>query len=98
MGYRIEYQPVRKIRGREQHRSRLMAFTALFFLLFLVLTHVFWPEGAQMLQRVLIPGDPAVTAAALDGLCDQLRSGAGISEAAIQFCRQILSGDALYVP
>lgn len=53
MAYRINYRPVRKLRGREGQRLRLPALTGLCFLLFLALVHSLWPEGREYLRSAL---------------------------------------------
>lgn len=53
MNYRIQYPPIRKMRGREGFKVRLPALTALCFLLFLVLVQTAWPDGRAYLRSVL---------------------------------------------
>ena len=69
-----------------------MALTALFLLLFLVLTHFFWPEGWSLLQEVIVPGDNAVAVAALDDLTAELKSGVELFPALLDFANRILEG------
>lgn len=92
MGYRIDYQGMKKIRHAEKRRSRRLALTGLMFLMFLCLTHTFWPEGWHCLERALLTGDTAVTAAALESLSEELKGGEDILEALQRFCRSILEG------
>ena len=42
-------------------------------------------------QDVLLPGDPAVTAAALDEMVEGLKRGQGVMDAVTAFCREILA-------
>lgn len=95
MGYRVEYQPVKKVRGVEKRTSRVPALTALFFLLFLLLVNGFWPQGAEILREILIPGDPTVTVAALETFTQELQTGEELSIAFEDFCRTILEGAEL---
>ena len=92
MGYRIDYGPVKKVRGIEKRTSRLAVLTGMFLLLFVALVCSFWPEGTAVLRDWLLPGDPAVTAAAIDGLTESLRTGGELSDSLRAFCVQILEG------
>lgn len=92
MGYRVEYGPVKKVRGLERRVSRVSALIAVCLLLFFLLVGSIWPEGAQTLQRLIFPGDPVVTAAALEDLTENLRSGEALSDCMSAFCIQILEG------
>ena len=51
MGYRVEYQTVRKVRRMEQKKSGQAALTAVFFVVFLILTTLLWPEGREVLRE-----------------------------------------------
>lgn len=95
MGYRIDYQPVRKIRGAEKRRSRRAALTGVFFLLFLFGVQILWQEGGQVLRGLLFPGDAAVTAAAMEDLVQQLGAGVRVGEALELFCRRIMEGSGI---
>lgn len=95
MGYRVEYGPVKKVRGLEKRVSRVSALTGLFLLLFLFLTVNFWPKGAETVKNMVLPGDPAVTAAAWEDMTDQLREGEELSDALHYFCVRILEGAEL---
>ena len=41
-------------------------------------------------QEFLLPGDPAVTAAALENMVDNIKDGNSIAEAVTAFCREIV--------
>lgn len=90
MGYRVDYQPIKKVRGAEKMRSRVPFFTALCLLLFLLLVNSAWPRGAEVLRGLIFPGDAAVTAAALEDFTVELRSGQPLSGAFESFCRKII--------
>ena len=92
MGYRISYEPIQKLRQAEKRRSAVAALTALFLLAFPFLAYAFWPEGWHLLRKFLLPGDPAVTAAALEELSLDLKSGSELSVALEGFCHTILEG------
>lgn len=91
MGYRITYEPVKKVRGAEKRHSSTAALAGLFFLVFLLLVNLFWPQGAQTLRELILPGDGAVTAAALEEFAEDLGSGLPIAAAAEDFCRRIIA-------
>lgn len=95
MGYRVEYSPVKKVRGLEKRVSRQSALTGLCVLLFVLLVCTCWPEGADVLRKLVFPGDPAVTAAALEELTWELRGGEDLSDSLRNFCLQILEGAGL---
>lgn len=90
MGYRVEYETVRKVRRMEQKTARLPALTAGAFLLFLILVGSLWPKGKEVLREMLIPGDPAVTVAALEDLAQELETGAELGDALENFCRTVV--------
>lgn len=90
MGYRVEYGSVRKVRNLDSRFSRKAAFTGMFLLLFLVLVKICWPQGSAILQEFFLPGNGAVTAAALDTFAEELRSGESLVQAFTAFCRQVL--------
>lgn len=95
MGYRIDYGPVKKVRGVEKRTSRLAALTGVFLLLFVITICCFWPEGTAALRRMLLPGDPVVTAAAMEELADSLRTGEELYDSLRAFCVRILEGAAI---
>lgn len=93
MGYRVEYQPIKKVRGAERIRSRVLSLTALFFLLFCVLVQCFLPRGAELMKEILIPGEASVTVAALDHFAEELRRGETVQNALLHFCQLVLAGE-----
>lgn len=90
MAYRITYLPVKKVRGMEKRTARAPALGTIFFLLFLLLVHSAWPRGREVMQRLIFPGDAAVTAAALEELTGALKSGERLSEALEGFCSSVM--------
>ena len=92
MGYRIEYGSVRKVRRLEKRVSVRAAVAACCFLFFCLGVFAFWPEGADLLRRLVFPGDPAVTAAALEQLTIELHSGVNLTDSLRQFCIKVLEG------
>lgn len=96
MGYRIVYgeEPVRW-QNRKLRAGRVAACTAVCLMLFGTLTVKFWPEGAEVLQEALLPGDAAVTRQALENMADNLKAGEAIGDAVVVFCREIVDGAQL---
>lgn len=90
MGYRIDYQPIPKIRRAEIRRTRRAAFTAVCFILFLLLVSSCWPEGAQMLRSWLLPGDGSVAVAAMEELSRDLKAGQSFPGAWEVFLQRVL--------
>ena len=90
MGYRVDYGPVKQERKGRSSISRVLMLTAVCLLVFLLLVNSFWPRGAQVLRSFLLPGDAAVTAAALEDLSAALRNGEEISSALENFCRKVM--------
>ena len=95
MGYRVEYGPVKKVRRLENRVSRTAVLTGLCFLFFCILVGILWPEGSKVLRSLIFPGDPVVTAAALEELTADLKSGVNASDSLRQFCLNILEGARL---
>lgn len=91
MSYEILYRSKKTKNGISRGWSK-SAFVVCFFVLFLRLVRLLWPEGDIMLRSLLYPGDPAVTASALQMLTEELSSGAGVYDAIRHFCVQILEG------
>lgn len=89
MGYRISYEPIKKLRGAEKRRTRIGALVGIFFLLFLLMVNLFWAEGAAVLRELVMPGDAAVTALALEEMSENLKEGIPLQEAVEGFCRSI---------
>lgn len=90
MGYRIDYGPVRKIRGAEKRRVGAAALTGISFLLFLLLVNSCWPRGSQVLRGLVFSGNAAVTAAALEDFSVELQMGEELPSAIENFCRKVI--------
>ena len=92
MGYRICYDWGEAPETRTgKGRSRLPAMIAGFFLIFLLLTGLFWPRGTAKLRKLILPGDEAVTGQALTVLVEDLRAGEPVGDAVRAFCGEILT-------
>ena len=91
MGYRIEYdgEVVRwKQEGMQLHR--VVGYSLVCFLLFVVLTYFLWPGGWQTLEQVIYPGNSMVTKSALQNMAVNLRDGAPLGDAVVTFCQEII--------
>lgn len=87
MGYQIHYE------GTEPGAKKPGRFTARLgagLLAMGLLVSGLWPRWADQLRQVVLPGNPAVTAAAWEDLTQQLRTGEPLSQALEAFCRSIL--------
>lgn len=91
MAYYIQYGQVSgktyTTAGRSGRLGWLICGAALVFLL---VTHLFWPEGKQALQEILFPGDWEKTADAVSGMIAQLGQGETVQDAVAAFCRELL--------
>lgn len=87
MGYKICY-------GKER-KGRLRAMTAGWFCVFLLLVGLCWPRGREALTQLLLPGDGAVTVAAMEAFAQELRTGEKLRDAAESFCRTVLEEQPL---
>lgn len=90
MGYRVDYQPIQKVRRMEKRAARVPALAALCFLLFLLMVNCMWPQGSAVLRKVIFPGDIPVTVAALDELAETLQNGASLQNALYAFCQSVI--------
>ena len=90
MAYRIEYDTSVPCRQRCCGKPKVTLLAAGFFLLFLLLVNLFWPAGGDLLREILLPGDPAVTAEAVDSLIENLEDGETVSDSVAAFCREII--------
>lgn len=94
MSYRIEYdRDSRKYEVQNDHSERFFLFTMTAFVVFVLISFAFWPEGAAKLKSMLIPGEDAVTVQAFQTMTNDLRSGATVSEAVEAFCRFVIHGE-----
>lgn len=92
MGYIIRYQQGKIPLHTVQHKKRRTTLTGICFLIFLLAVCLYWPEGREYLKAVLIPGDAAVTVAAMEDFSQSLKSGTSLQEGLIVFCVTILEG------
>ena len=89
MGYRIEYESIGKL-PRQQRKNRTGLFAAIVVILLVLCAITVKTVGLEWVQEVLLPGDPDVTAAALENMVADLRGGEGVVEAFKTFCEEIM--------
>ncbi len=90
MGYRVDYQPIRKVRRGETRKNRTAAMTAICLLLFFFLVGIMWPKGTEVLQKILFAGDAEITASALEHFALELGAGEAFPSAFETFCRTVI--------
>ena len=95
MSYRIEYgTAVPQKFQKTQRKSHLRGLTALCVLLFALAVGKCWPEGRQVLEQYLLPGEPSVTEQAFSNMIAELTQGERLEDALVVFCQQILDHGA----
>ena len=92
MGYRITYENgvIRKQALRKYRVKWKLWGTGVLVAGLVVALMV--PQGRLWVRDLVLPGDEDVTAAALEGMVSDLRSGESIGVAVEAFCQEILSG------
>lgn len=91
MGYRIEYGSSGDLRKPLKSKRPYSAIAAAACVLALVAGAITVKQtGLTWVQEFLLPGDPAVTAAALENMVDNIKDGDSIAEAVTAFCREIV--------
>ncbi len=91
MSYRIDYGSREALRMPLKPKRPLSALAAAFCVLALVAGAMTVKHaGLSWVETYLLPGDPAVTAAALENLAKDLREGESLSDAVTAFCQEIM--------
>ena len=93
MGYRIEYESIGKI-PRQQRKKRTGIIAGAIVILLVLCAITVKTVGLEWVQEVLLPGDPAITALALENMVEDLRSGEGFVDAIKTFCQEIIQNAA----
>ena len=91
MGYRIEYgQGIIKKRTVISHsaKKQIKKFVPILLSTVLIVT-MLWGKG-ESVRSFLIPGNDAVTVAALREMVCGLRNGESLTDAVTAFCREII--------
>ena len=89
MAYRITYESVEKPKSRFRLGRKGWVATALVLVLVLGAMAV-KNSGLDFVKTYLLPGDPAVTAAALEDLAEDLQQGESLIAAFRAFCEEII--------
>lgn len=89
MGYQIRYDSVGKL-PQKRRRSRTGWLAGFLVIALLACAITVKTVGLKWVQEVLLPGDPAVTAAALEQMAEDLRAGDSLGEAITAFCEEIM--------
>ena len=92
MAYKIHYGASRHDRAEGRNPRKLWVPLVL---LVAVLVGIYLVDVSGIRFDWLLPGDPDVTAAALEGLREGLAAGEPFVEAVTTFCREIVNGAAL---
>ena len=90
MGYRINYDQI-EVKNAKQKSQKGKWISVCLIVIALICAISIKVVGLEWVQTVLLPGDPAVTAAALEGMVENLREGYSLIEAVTEFCREIVS-------
>ena len=94
MAYQITYGQtvVKKMNILRIRFSKQNLLTACCVMLGIVLLAVcVFPQFRIGLRNMILPGDPEITASALENMVDAIGAGESIQTAITDFCRQILS-------
>ena len=86
MSYRIVYSSQIQKMPIKRKGSPWVAGIAVFLILALCLT----AGSGEWLQDLLLPGDAAVTGAALQNMVEDLKNGENLTDAVTAFCKEIL--------
>ena len=91
MGYRIAYESFGEEKKFPTYWRRKSAIAAGLLVIVLVVGAVSVKyTGLRWVQDYLLPGDPAVTAAALENFAQDLKEGESVKDAITAFCREIM--------
>lgn len=90
MPYRVDYgAPEPHDRG--EWGARLIVSVFVFFCFFMLLVQAFWPEGREVLLKLLIPADTEAVWSAFGEFSRELDQGIPLKFAAQNFCSGLLS-------
>lgn len=92
MAYRIDYGSAGSQRKTLQKNIPTPVIkTALLVLALVAGAIVMKVVGLTWIRDVLLPGDPEITAAALQNMTDHLRNGESLLDAVTTFCKEIIA-------
>lgn len=93
MSYFIAYNQdtgAMEIHRKAKKKRKWVRFLLILVLITAILT---FPKTRQTVIRIMLPGDEAVTAQALQSLAENLYRGCPVSEAVDTFCREIIANE-----
>ncbi len=93
MAYRIEYKALSPKKSGFCRKYGMFILVTL-LLVATVTISVANLSGALWVRHLLFPGDPQVTAAALEGLAEDLQQGSSVMDAITAFCRDVINNGA----
>ena len=92
MGYKIMYASFGEEKKMPKGRGSWNKVAALLLVAVLLLgAMTVKNKGLRWVKDYLLPGDPAVTAAALEDMVTDLREGDSLFDAVTAFCREIMA-------
>lgn len=95
MAYRILYGPeTKQCTASREISNKIRWLTAVFFLLLCISVRVFSPEGASMLRRCLLPGEPTATEQAFAQMIEDFQTGESLGDCLTAFCRSVVENEA----
>ena len=92
MAYKVVYGPMPKSQ-KKPGILRFQVLTALCLVLFSLGVRTVWPEGREVMQEFLLPGEQNATQAAFGEMLEGLENGQTLSDAVMAFCRQIVQDE-----
>ena len=91
MSYRIAYKSFGEEKRKPVSKKRKSAIAAGILVAVLVAGAISVKQtGLKWVQTFLLPGDPTVTAAALEAFAQDLKDGESIRDAVTAFCQEIM--------
>lgn len=92
MSYRITYTSFGEEKKMPESKRKWTGVAAAVLVMVLVIGAIAVKNtGLRWVQTFLLPGDPAVTAAALEDMVEDLKNGDSLGEAVTAFCREIVA-------
>lgn len=92
MAYRIDYSADGKRYRKIRRPLPPSAYKTIFMVAALIIGAVMIKiYGLNWVREILLPGDPDVTAAALENMTEGLKNGDSLLEAVTAFCREIVA-------
>lgn len=94
MGYQIKYDAI-GVKKQRKHLNWRRWVVSISILLLIAGAITVKTVGLTWVQEVLLPGDPEVTAMALESLVEDLRGGDTLGQAIKAFCEEIMANGHL---